>query len=336
MGKPDHILYFVRNGQIGGSQKQLLYLIEGLDRTRYMPSFVCGHDGPFIQTLRQYGDVHVLAMPPWRTLKGLLFRHGAVAEILRIIQENAISLLHCSDAWLNPYMAAAAKESGLCSIVHVRAPLAGRTIRKLKCNQASAVISISRRSTQCLHQAGISPARITQIDDAVDLRIFKPDGPRASFAGHSTPDSINIGIVGRIDRGKKQLEFLMLAQRLLEHRNDLAFFIIGDFYDCAYYKKLQAFVNEHGIAEHLYFAGLRNDMADVMRSLDVLITFSGGSVMYEAMACGKVVISAGFTKRSDTVHVQHEKTGCLFETFAVEELRRMWPILPPMRRAVCT
>jgi glycosyltransferase involved in cell wall biosynthesis len=57
------------------------------------------------------------------------------------------------------------------------------------------------------------------------------------------------------------------------------------------------------------FTGYRRDMPEVLRSLDMLVTLSGGSIMMEAMACGKPVIMASAAKPADLRIVQNEKTG---------------------------
>ena len=53
------------------------------------------------------------------------------------------------------------------------------------------------------------------------------------------------------------------------------------------------------------------DMPKVLTSVDILVSLSGGSVMFEAMACGKPVISAGFSAQQDAVHIQNGRTGIL-------------------------
>jgi glycosyltransferase involved in cell wall biosynthesis len=52
-------------------------------------------------------------------------------------------------------------------------------------------------------------------------------------------------------------------------------------------------------------------MAQVLNSLDMLVSLSGGSVMFEAMSCAKPVLSAGFSTKENSVHIQDGKTGLL-------------------------
>jgi len=49
------ILYLSRGGQFNGSQRQLYYLLAGLDRRRYEPVVICPEEGSFLDLLRREG-----------------------------------------------------------------------------------------------------------------------------------------------------------------------------------------------------------------------------------------------------------------------------------------
>ena len=70
----------------------------------------------------------------------------------------------------------------------------------------------------------------------------------------------------------------------------------------------------------MIFTGNRRDMPEVLNALDVLVSLSGGSVMFEGMACGKCVVSAGFTSREDAVHLRDGETGILLNSQQPEML----------------
>jgi len=61
-------------------------------------------------------------------------------------------------------------------------------------------------------------------------------------------------------------------------------------------------------------------MPQVLSSLDIIVSMSGGSVMFEAMACGKPVISAGFSSPKTSVHIQNDITGLLVSSKETAEL----------------
>jgi glycosyltransferase involved in cell wall biosynthesis len=120
---------------------------------------------------------------------------------------------------------------------------------------------------------------------------------------------------------KRQIEFLRAAEVI---RGTVAkkvyFFIIGRCDRNDYYKALQKLISSNGLKDRVFFTGQRNDMPNVLCSLDILVSLSGGSVMFEAMSCGRAVISAAFTSVRDAVHLQDGKTGLLVPSRSVADL----------------
>lgn len=96
--------------------------------------------------------------------------------------------------------------------------------------------------------------------------------------------------------------------------NWVAFFIIGEAHFKKYFERLKRFVKNRGLQEHVIFTGWREDIPAVLSSLDILVSFSGGSVMFEAMACGATIVSAGFTRREVSFHIQDGRTGVILDT----------------------
>ena len=47
-GQTLKILYLTRGGYLYGAQRQLLCLLEGLDRSRFEPLVLCTEEGPFL------------------------------------------------------------------------------------------------------------------------------------------------------------------------------------------------------------------------------------------------------------------------------------------------
>ena len=121
-----------------------------------------------------------------------------------------------------------------------------------------------------------------------------------------------MGIVGRVRASKRQFDFLQTTARMIrDQAADATFFVIGEVRDRDYQRRIEQFATDNRLGERVIFTGRREDMPEVLSSLDVLVTLSGGSVMMEAMACGTPVISAGFTRREDSTIVQDMRTGLL-------------------------
>lgn len=308
----DRIVYLSKGGNVGGSQRQLLYLVTGLSGA-YEPVVVCTADGEMVTRLRSAGvQTEVLPLRPWRKLPGGVWRYGDAEQLVGMVRRYRPLLVHSSDMWLGNYMAWLKWRLRVPTIVHIRAPLGFWDIHKHRLRAASGLISISTRITRALRRAWVSGDRVTQIEDAVDTDRFRPREGASPVLSPGGTDSgvVNIGLVGRIEPAKRQLGFVEAAHRVAADLPGRArFFIIGETRNAGYLNRLKGLADALGLDRQLVFTGRRDDMPDVLRSLDVLVSLSGGSVMYEAMSCGVCVLSAGFTLRQDSMHLRDGVTG---------------------------
>ncbi|NQU76835.1 MAG: glycosyltransferase family 4 protein, partial [Planctomycetes bacterium] len=177
---------------------------------------------------------------------------------------------------------------------------------------AEAVVAISNRVRANLMAGGVLEEKITMIYDAVDLERFHPRLRQDNALRRQFPHAKGtlLGIVGRIDRFKRQLDFLHAAARVAgTGAENATFFVIGAPHDLLYHQQVRGFVSANGLAERVIFTGRREDMPEVLASLDALVSLSGGSVMIEAMACGTPVISAAFTPAGQSTIVHDGLTG---------------------------
>ncbi len=302
---------------MGGSQRQLLHLVENMDRGRYEPVVACKGDGNFVQQLRlSCGHTHVMSMRPWRKLAQWPLRCLDARRLARLARSEQVDLLHCSDLWMSGYMLFVASGLGVPSILHVRVALPAAELRKHNCHRADGLIAISNRVKRCLLEAGVEESRISVIFDGVDLAEFNPCRGGSNVLRRDFPHAsgVLIGIVGRIREPKRQLEFLQMARRLTQVANkDATFFIIGEPHEDGYAQRVRRFAAESGLGSRVVFTDHHRDIADVLASLDVLVTLSGGSVMIEAMACGTAVVSAGYTPPDESTIVLNGQTGLLVE-----------------------
>jgi len=291
------ILYLSRSGEIGGSQRQLYYLLTSLPK-RYEPIVVCTGNGPFFDSLQDHNiSTHVLPMHPWRKFPAGLCRYWDAAHLAAFAKKSEVALVHCSDLWLSQYMIWVARRLQIPSVLHVRTPLTINDAHKHRCHKAKAIIAISRRIRRNLLCAGIAPERITRIHDSVDLSVFMPaDTPQTVLRKQYSPSgNVLVAIVGRIAPSKHQLEFLQAVATVIRNCSEsVTFFLIGHVRHPKYFKKLERFVSRNGLDKQVIFTGRRDDIPQVLNSLDILVTLAGGSVMFEAAACGKPVISGGF------------------------------------------
>ncbi len=318
MSSKNHkVLFLSRGGDISGAQRQLLYLIEGLDKDKYTPHVLCTQAGHFrkeLEALDVRCDVRSLA--GWRKGKHFFSRYGDVRYVSNLVRNEGVSLVHCSDVWLNEYMLRGIGDASIPSVLHMRAPLTPGQVRKHHCRKATRLVAISKRVQMRLAQITEIPAhKIVLIHDAVDEQIFKPMDRNADGnvlrQHYVTGDKVLVGMVGRVERGKDPFNFVRIARDVLKTTERAAFFVIGHIKDRAYYAKIEKYLRIHGLLNHVHFTGRREDMPSVLAALDVLVSLSGGSVRYEAMMCGTTVLCAWSRRPEESYHIRHDETGLL-------------------------
>ncbi|MDI6448272.1 glycosyltransferase [Anaerobaca lacustris] len=311
------ILYLSKGGNIGGSHRQLLLLLRGLDAS-YDPTVVCMTEGEVVEELRSAGiRTEVLSLRPWRKLRNGLCRYWDAEKLVALARRSEPVCIHASDMWLGNYLNWLRWRLQVPSVVHVRGPVTRRGVRKHRLRAATGVISISEKITRVLREVRVDADRMVQIEDAVDIERFKPSEARPVDLSRPRGSGpvLNVGLVGRIEPAKRQLEFIRTAIEVKRRwAAGVRFILIGEVRNHDYGARVNRLVAASGLNGQFIFTGRRHDMPSVLNSLDVLVSLSGGSVMYEAMSCGLCVVSAGFTKPGESIHLRDGETAVVTPT----------------------
>jgi len=144
---------------------------------------------------------------------------------------------------------------------------------------------------------GIAGYRIRQIYNGVDTLKFYPREASASGAAENAGHGcITIGTVGRLDPIKNQAQLLHACREILdrhpEYRSRLRLVIVGDGPSRA---SLQSLAADLHLADIFSMPGARNDVAALMRSMDIFVLPSVNegisNTILEAMATGLPVIA---------------------------------------------
>ena len=306
----------------GGAERQLFYLVTNLDRSRYQPIVICPDDGVFPNQLRAAGiDTIIHPLPSWRKAKYLIHRYTAASRLAQLARQQQVQLIHTSDSWHNPYSIRVARQCGIPTISHVRAPIRPDQVRKYSFHDMSTIISISEQFTSPFLEASIPPDKIDVIVNCVDLAAFESTEVKQNTLRHELPlRRFVIGMVGRIEPFKRQKEFVKVASHVLKECQDVSFLIIGGTQPnpnhLAYERELRQSISELNLTDYVTCTGHREDMPAVMQGLDLLITVSAGSVIPEAMAAGKPVI--GTSVGSTTDMIDNGRTGWVVPLFPIE------------------
>ena len=157
------------------------------------------------------------------------------------------------------------------------------------------------------------------VRNAVDLQVFRPDGPRLdldALAGlpPAPADTIRVGLVATFARWKGHDVFLDALQRIPSSRGVRGFIVGGPLYDTSgsqYSRRdLESMIDARNLRSRVGLTGFV-DAASAMRALDVVVHASVepepfGLAIAEAMACGCAVITTGHGGAAELIDPQHD------------------------------
>lgn len=155
------------------------------------------------------------------------------------------------------------------------------------------VVAVSRAVADYLVSVGLPPHRVTSIPTGVDVRRFDPAAHAPTLRGELglTDDVPLIGTVA-ILRAKKGHRDLLQAVPAVLARHPGAMFVLAG--DGPQRDNLQADIAAHGLSDRVRLLGLRRDVPEVLRSLDLFVLPTHqealGTAFLEAQAMGVPVL----------------------------------------------
>ena len=308
-GSRPRLLFLDHTAALGGGEIALLRLLQTIDRRHYELIVVLFSDGPLAAKLRESGmECHILPLSTEviQTRKdglgiGSLLRIGAVfsaaAFLIRLallIRRLNVRLVHTNSLKSDLLGGIAARLARRPVIWHVRdrissdylPPSVAATFRKLCRIIPTRVLTNSHATMRTLGDN--LPPRFKVVHDGTAVPAEVPP----------LGDSPRIGLVGRIAPWKGQNIFLRAAALLREKFPQAKFLIVGSalFKESQFDTDLRKLATDLKLTDTVEFTGFRDDIAQVMSSLTMLVHASTtgepfGQVVIEAMALGRPVIA---------------------------------------------
>ena len=144
----------------------------------------------------------------------------------------------------------------------------------------------------------------------------------ALHLAYAIPKKFTVGIVGRIEEGKKQYLVVEAAAKLLAKGYELQVLIVGHAMSETYLQEFQGEIAGMGLQKDVIFTGFTKEAQKLMQLCDCLVlatereTF--GLVLIEAMACGICVL--GTNNAGPLEIIDDNETGLLFEKNSSESM----------------
>ena len=310
MAKIRHILFLQSSSEGYGSGKIILQVLRFYQNQGLAPVVVLTNEGP-IQS-----DLQAMDIPVYIQNLGILRRkYVNPGGIFNRVQKNLkayrfLNLLHQKYSFELVYSNTLAvvvgsiwaKRNQLPHIWHIHEILPGpaplvKLLAKMLDSSTPRPIAVSQ-AVGNHWQAELNNSKVEIIPNGIpydDLLTAK--GNLKSELGLD-PDSILVGLIGRINPGKGQLFFLEIAEKVAKKYPKAHFVLVGDPFPGyeSILEEIREKIRSRKLATKVSYLGFRKDIPDVMASLDIFVLpsvlpDSFPTVILEAMAAGKPVIA---------------------------------------------
>lgn len=295
------ILYIMRTMAAGGAEVFLLSMLRNLNRREFSPEVLGIYGGGTLQ--KEFEDIGVRThLMHFRGLGDF----SSYVALCKLIQARRYDIIHTKLFHADLVGRVCGKLSGTPAIFSTIENLHEWTkeytlrqrLKEWACRSTAKVnhriIAVSEMVRDTLVQrTGITPGSIEVIYNGVDLDRYDPRKVHSNVKqelGLSNKDYL-VGVIGALNHNKNQKTLIEAARHVLAKRRDVHFVMVGrgDPHD------LRQLSQELGVASKVHFLGVRRDVPQILKSLDIYVVTSlseGVSIsLLEAMAMKKPVIA---------------------------------------------
>ena len=331
---PANILCIDQFSSLGGGQQSLLDLLPAFSQRGWRPSVAIPGEGQFLSMVRSrgyrahslsYGNYASKKKPLVQLLKYALRFPRLVNALTELVEANETDLLYVNGPRLVPPAAWVAWKKGIPLVFHCH----NRLLQYSAITLTGQALELASAHLIACCQYAADPLREYVAPERLNI-IYNGIAEMASGRLQSPSDKIRrIGVVGRVEEEKGQLEFVQAARLICQKVSECRFSVIGSamFSSADYYRKVVA--SSEGLP--IDFIEWQDDIARIYSDLDLLVVPSNAveattRVILEAYSAGVPVIA--FAAGGIPEILEDEQTGFLAQAATVEALaQRMLSVL---------
>jgi L-malate glycosyltransferase len=298
------LLAFTTVFAIGGTERHLMNVMEGLDHSRFELEFGC---------LRRWGQflpqVEARGVPITEYPVRHVYGARALAQQVRFARHlgrRGVQIVHTYGFYANVFGILAARLARtpvvIASIRDTGYSLTGRQqrVQRLACRFAHHVLVNAQAVRRWLVDGGYDGRRISVIRNGLDVARFTSAGGDASLRRELAlpPDAPIVAMVSRLNPLKGVEDFLAAAARVADRFEQARFLIIGDNGTTDgrdYRRELERHVARLGLQGRVVFTGFRLDVPRLLAEVAVCVhpSLSEGlpNAVLESMAAGVPVVA---------------------------------------------
>ena len=332
------VLHIITRLDRGGSAEAVMQLVEGLQRDGYPVKLVTGRTVEPQEDLSAFSrrtGVPVISVQELKREVGPVDDLIALGKLMRLIGRERPEIVHTHSSKAGILGRSAARLMGCPVIVHFpHGHVFYGYFGRLRTWAVILVERLAARITHCiftLTELGkrehlrfkvAEPEKFVTVPCGIDLAKFSsprrsPAEVRAEFG--FSPSDIVAGYVGRLVPIKGCEYFLYALELTRRRRSEIKGIIVGDG---PLREELEELAKGLGLSESVVFAGVREDIPEIMHALDLFVLTSLneglGRVLLEAMACGVPVVASRVGGVAEIV--LHRETGLLVPPKDPEEI----------------
>jgi len=292
-----NILFYYSSQQVHtGSPRVLMRLVEGLDRSCFVPYFLAGHEGNLSTELEKRGTELVRGVTGQIARNTLHRNLGNILSLMHLLRKHRIDLVHINELGWNSELALAAWLRRIPVIFHIHNPEQMNS-RNINCRIGSKYLYVSQALRNQCNASSVVGEKAVVVYNPINVEQFSSGKILRDDLGIKEGNFV-IGTVAQICQRKGIDIIIETAKEVIASFPHVVFLIAGP--DAAgeeqYASELRRAVSDQGLAGKIRFLGTRDDIPNFMASLDMffLPTRSEpfGMVIVEAMASKKPVVTS--------------------------------------------
>ena len=237
-----------------------------------------------------------------------------IPALLNLIKRENINIIHTHTSW-DTWVASIVKliypKFVLIRTRHISTPVGRNPLSWLLYNVFSDCIITTGEfiRRQLIEYNKFNPKKIISIPTGVDLSIFDPERVKGSL----NKNGFLIGMISIFLEWKGHKYFILAAKKILKEIPFAKFYIIGDGSKEAK-EMIEKQIYSLNLKEKVYMLGFREDIPQILASLDILVHPSYGSegvpqVILQALAMKKPVIATNVGGIPEVI--KNKETGLL-------------------------
>ena len=289
------VLYIQKHASLGGAEVNLVNLLRTHSPDCVRPMLCSGEEGFLTRRVRELGlPVEVVRLPAWRKPAERLLNPLWLKRIVACHRSRGVSMVIANDFWYQPYafhVARRLRVPEVCIVQDSRATL--RRARHHLLDKADGVVFVSEGIRRSLEGLFLTCPQAV-IDNAVDPDRFSPEvsGEKVRDELGIGADDVTVGMVGSLSELKSQHLLIEAASRIARQVPSVRFVFVGNGRE-QYLNRLRETASLAGVDRRIVFAGLREDIPQVLAAIDVYAMLSAHEgqplALLEAMANGKAI-----------------------------------------------